>query len=43
MSICNGNLAEYEKAKQLTVQEYLTKLEHTVKVNKQKQRADDNQ
>ncbi len=41
MSICNGNLAEYEKAKQLTVQEYLTKLEHVVRENKKKRSADD--
>jgi hypothetical protein len=37
MSLCHGNLAEYQQAKQLTVQEYLTKLEHTVKQQKQKQ------
>ena len=38
MSICNGNLAEYQQAKALTVDEYLTKLEFVMKQQKQKQK-----
>lgn len=38
MSICNGNLHEFNQAQQLTVQQYLTKLEHVVRENKRKQK-----
>ena len=37
MTLVDGNLSEYETAKKLTANEYLTKLEHKVKQDKMKQ------
>lgn len=36
MLIAGGNLVEFEKAKQLTVAEYLVKMEYMVKQTKKK-------
>lgn len=40
MTLCNGDMVQYEALKRISVVEYLVKLDYTIKENKRKAKED---